>query len=390
MITKERINAYDVVVTGPESEVRDFIQALRKAGLRAWKLQDGAYQVSLAGHPELMEELPPIGTIYETEGRKMSTTQTKIPVRRANDTPAMEAAHRPNLDRALVVAPGPVLFLTSDGRPLDEGKWNDSPAMLQHAIDIKAVTISVPTPDGTPIRFDASGQVIETVRPARETSYHPALGAMDANDYFGVRIGSPGVSSFLEWAEGQPGCFPEMPQVKWADFIRRYEGETGQAVYWESARPVAEQSGPDLARELVRAVDYLDSAANVVRTVAGRASPAGRAALNQVERTIFVAYGDLGNVVNELSGGHLASARSAQEIFLVTPVSPYLNWRLERDPRLGTVYVIQQGNVEASKWRTRGRWYAEIVNTAMGKLVDMFDDPSEVTVDNWVSANMPA
>jgi DNA polymerase-3 subunit beta len=41
-----------------------FIAALREAGLKAWKLRDGAYQVSFSGKPELRAALPPVGTIY--------------------------------------------------------------------------------------------------------------------------------------------------------------------------------------------------------------------------------------------------------------------------------------------------------------------------------------
>lgn len=543
--------------------------------------------------------------------------------------------HRPNLDRALAIASGPVQFLASDGQPLDEGKWSDPLTMLQHAADIKAATISVPTPGGPPIRFGTSGQALETVRPAREadsglswtvsgegtrmtthgggyeaviekqgfgnwqakilfqgvpkwsdvfydstealrqtdaqlarllsgirdaraasvprgpgrpvreqvdpgpgyrllahgerlevgdeaytwadpettrlgwvsiepanvggsagevydptrsvpirrslaaslgrpvaeTTHHPAMGAMSANDYFGLRIGSPGVSGFLEWVERQTGHSPEMTQVKWTDFVRRYEGETGQAVYWESSRPVAEQSGSDLARELARAGDYLDNAVVVIRTVAGKAGgwPEARQQLEDLERSVGEGYVQLSKAVTNLTFLYLASARPTHEAvrlhrkdlqtliisgsdeaevsqwvdtfvgkiggvgtrlgvgryevvvfdpvaanldeFLpvgqsggaafvasamahtqefVRPVRAAMAWTRERDPRLGWVYVIQQGPIEAIKWAERGRWWTEITNTATNILVDMFDDPDQKVVDDWVSANMPA
>ena len=67
MFTARRISEYDVVVTaraGRGESLARFVAALRKAGLRAWKLGTCSYQISFDGHPELRAELPPIGTEY--------------------------------------------------------------------------------------------------------------------------------------------------------------------------------------------------------------------------------------------------------------------------------------------------------------------------------------
>jgi len=57
----KRINEFDVIITGTNAA---FIKALRAGGLKAWKLDEKAYQVSFAGRPELRAELPPVGTEY--------------------------------------------------------------------------------------------------------------------------------------------------------------------------------------------------------------------------------------------------------------------------------------------------------------------------------------
>jgi hypothetical protein len=63
MILKaERINVYDVIVTG---RADGFIKALEKSGLRTWKLSDVRYQVSFANAHALRAALPPVGTIWE-------------------------------------------------------------------------------------------------------------------------------------------------------------------------------------------------------------------------------------------------------------------------------------------------------------------------------------
>ena len=57
----KRLNKYDVQVTGnPGENVKGFIDALRKAGLTAWKLSERVYQVSFSGST-LIDALPPIG-----------------------------------------------------------------------------------------------------------------------------------------------------------------------------------------------------------------------------------------------------------------------------------------------------------------------------------------
>jgi len=63
-----RITEYDLHVTAPAGQGRSltsFIKALRQAGLKAWKLDTRAYQVSFAEQPELRAALPPIGTEYD-------------------------------------------------------------------------------------------------------------------------------------------------------------------------------------------------------------------------------------------------------------------------------------------------------------------------------------
>ena len=63
-----RINEMDVIVTAPAGQgnsLKLFVKALRKAGLKAWKLQERAYQVSFDGFPELRKALPSIGTEYD-------------------------------------------------------------------------------------------------------------------------------------------------------------------------------------------------------------------------------------------------------------------------------------------------------------------------------------
>ena len=67
MFRAERTTEYDLLVTaeaGRGESLARFVAALRKAGFRAWKVGTRAYQVSFDGHPELLAELPPIGSEY--------------------------------------------------------------------------------------------------------------------------------------------------------------------------------------------------------------------------------------------------------------------------------------------------------------------------------------
>ena len=60
-----RINLYDVII---ENASKQFVKALRQAGLKVFRLQGKSYQVSFSGHPDLIKALPPVGTEYEIKG----------------------------------------------------------------------------------------------------------------------------------------------------------------------------------------------------------------------------------------------------------------------------------------------------------------------------------
>lgn len=64
----KRINEYDVIVSAsPGEDISGFVKALRKVGLKSWKLRERTYQVSFDGFAELRTELPAIGIEYTIE-----------------------------------------------------------------------------------------------------------------------------------------------------------------------------------------------------------------------------------------------------------------------------------------------------------------------------------
>jgi len=64
-ITFERLNEMDVRVTGIPSVLRAYVKALRKAGLKIFKLSDRHYQVSFDQQLKLRQLLPPIGQSWD-------------------------------------------------------------------------------------------------------------------------------------------------------------------------------------------------------------------------------------------------------------------------------------------------------------------------------------
>ena len=69
----KRISQYDVVVKGPGAG--RFAQALKRSGLRSWKLGNGAYQISFSGHPDKVAELPSVGSSWSLRSRSMGSVQ---------------------------------------------------------------------------------------------------------------------------------------------------------------------------------------------------------------------------------------------------------------------------------------------------------------------------
>ena len=64
-ITFERLNEMDVRVTGIPLVLRAYINSLRKAGLKIFKLSDRHYQVSFDQQEKLRQLLPPIGNSWD-------------------------------------------------------------------------------------------------------------------------------------------------------------------------------------------------------------------------------------------------------------------------------------------------------------------------------------
>ena len=63
----ERVNEFDVVIRNASE---NYIKAIRKAGLRAWKVGSTTYQVSFDRHPEKRALLPAVGTVWQIGDRR--------------------------------------------------------------------------------------------------------------------------------------------------------------------------------------------------------------------------------------------------------------------------------------------------------------------------------
>lgn len=73
-------------------------------------------------------------------------------------------------------------------------------------------------------------------RSVHATTYHPAFGAMTAEQYFGQSIAAPDVQFFLEWVKERIGYLPEMTSSKWSNFMFQYEAEVARPMRLASDR----------------------------------------------------------------------------------------------------------------------------------------------------------